>query len=142
MGKNEQMNFFDMIGEAETPMIAFEEQKAGRRGWIIIISAILLKKNGWKEDAVCVCTVPVIFEEDSKKDKYGRISQMAKSTHGSPMGWCGGYKDVYVARPTWDECVKFARKRYTIPQTVQYFERDGRDNKIWEYENGYKGGKR
>lgn len=139
---NEQLNFFDIIGEAETPLIPFEEQKEGRRGWIMEISAILLKKNGWKEDAVCVCTVPVIFEEDSTKDKMGRIHQMAKSTHGNSMGWCGGYKDVYVARPTWEECVKFARKKYTIPQRVQYYERDGRDHDVWNYEDGYKGGRK
>ena len=139
---DEQLNFFDMIGEAETPLIPFEEQKEGRRGWIMEISAIMLIKNGWKEDAVCVRTVPVIFEEDSKIDKYGRISQMAKSTHGNPMGWCGGYKDVYAERPTWEECVKFARKKYTIPRTVRYYERDGHDNAIWNYEDGYKGGRK
>ena len=136
---NEQLNFFDIIGEAETPLIPFEEQKAGRRGWILEISAILLKKNGWKEDAVCVCTRPVVFEKDSEIDKYGRMWQMAKTTYGPASGWSGYRKDVYASRPTWSECVKFARKQYTIPQTVRYYERDGRDHSVWEYEKGYTG---
>jgi len=138
----EQINFFDMLGDPQTPLIPFEEQKQGVTGWIIEISGILLKKNGFKEDAVCVCTVPVVFEEDTTKDKLGRLSQWARSTHGNPMGWCGGYRDVYTARPSWEECVKYARKKYAIPQLVKYYERTRADESIWNYEDGFKGGKK
>lgn len=139
---NEQLNFFDLIGEAETPLIPFEEQKKGRRGWIIEISAILLKKNGWKEDAICVCTRPVVFEENSTKDKYGRMWQQAKTIHGPYSGWSGRGKEIYASRPTWEECKKFAKRHYTIPDKVLYYERDARYNEVWNYEDGYKGGKK
>ena len=136
-----QISFFEMLGEAETPLIHFEEQKEGRRGWIIDISAILLRKNGFKDDAVCVCTQQVVFQKDSEIDKYGRISQMCKTTHGEFHGWCGYQKEVYAKRPTWEECYQFARKKYTIPEKVLYYERDGKDRSIWDYDEGYKGGK-
>lgn len=139
---DEQLSFFDVLDMSETPLIPFEEQKKGRRGWIIEISAILLKKNGFKEDAICVCTRPVIFEEDSKKDKYGRMWQQAKTTHGPYSGWSSRGKEVYAHRPTWEECKKFAKRHYTMPDKVLYYERDGKDNAVWEYENGYKGGKK
>jgi hypothetical protein len=134
---NEQISMFELLGEPVTPLIPFEEQKKGKHGWIMDISALLLRENGFREDAVCVCTRPVIFEENSKKDRNGRTSQMARSTHGPYMGWRGGYKDVYSRRPTWKECLEYAHKRYAIPEKVLYYERDGRDNEIWEYENGY-----
>lgn len=82
-----QISMFELLGDTATPKIPFEEQKKGRKGWIIDISAILLKKNGFKEDAVCVRTVPIKFDKDSDKDKYGRWSQYANSTHGPP--WDG-----------------------------------------------------
>ena len=85
---------------------------------------------------MCVCTVPVVFEEDTKKEKYVRMWQTAKSTHGSPMGWMGSLKKVYAKRPSWKECEEYAHRKYTIPQTVKYYERDGHDNVTWEYENG------
>ena len=139
---NEQISFFELLGEAETPLIPFEEQKKGRKGWIIEISAILLKKNGWKEDAICVCTRPVVFEENSTKDKYGRMWQQAKTIHGPYSGWSGRGKEIYASRPTWEECKKFAKKHYTIPDKVLYYERDARYNEVWNYEDGYKGGKK
>ena len=129
-----------MLGETETPTIPPEQQKKGMKGWIIDISAILLKKNGFKEDAICVCTTPIKFDMDSKQDKYGRWSQFASSTHGPYKGWYGPVKTVYFSRPTWDECVKYAKQKYTIPEKVLYYEQNGDFGSIWEYENGYKKG--
>lgn len=138
---NGQISMFEMLGEPTTPVIPFEEQKKNRKGWIIEISGIFLQKNGFKENAIGVCTRPVVFEEDSKKDKYNRISQMARSIYGPPMGWCGGNKTVYAKRPTWEECVAYAHKHYSIPQTVKYYERNtNMENPVWSYEEGYKKG--
>ncbi len=139
---NKQLSMFELLGEPETPKIPPEEQKKGQVGWIIDISAILLKKNGCREDAICVCTTPIKFEQDSKKDKYGRWSQYASSTHGPHHGWWGPVKTVYAARPTWEECVEYARSKYTIPEKVLYYERDGNFNETWGYENGYTKGSR
>ena len=137
---DEQISMFEMLGEDETPEIPFEEQKKGRKGWLIEISGILLKKNGFDEDCICVCTRPVMFERDSEKDKYNRISQMWRTTHGPAGGSCGGYTKIYAKRPTWKECVEYAHKHYSIPQAVRYYERDGDFNAVWKYEDGYQKG--
>ena len=135
---DKQISIFELLGDTSTPEIPLEEQKKGRRGWIISISAILLRENGFKEDAVCVRTEPIRFDEDSRKDKHGRWSQFASSTHGPSHGWYGPVYTVYAKRPTWDECVAFVRKRYTNPEKVMYMERDGNFNETWGYENGYR----
>lgn len=136
----EQLDLFDMIGDPVTPEIPPEEQKKGVKGWIIDISAILLKKNGFREDAICVCTQPVQFVEDTKKDKHGRWDQSAQSIHGPMHGWYGPYHTVYAQRPTWEECKKYVRSRYSIPEKILYMERDGNDKECWDYEQGYKKG--
>ena len=136
----EQISLFELMGEPETPTIPPEKQKKGEKGWIIDISAILLKKNGFKEDAICVCTVPIKFDADSKKDKQGRWSQYASSTYGPHQGWWGPVKTVYVKRPTWKECVEYARKKYTIPEKVLYYERNANFEETWGYENGNRKG--
>ena len=133
-----QISMFELLGETETPTIPFEEQKQGRKGWIIEISGILLKKNGFKDDRICVCTRPIVFTKDSQKDQYGRISQYAQTTHGDVHGWYGPVYTVYVSRPTYRECVEFARKKYTIPDKISYYERDGRGNEVWDYDEGYR----
>lgn len=137
----QQISMFEMLGESATPEIPFEEQKKGRKGWIIEISALLTRKHGWDEDAICVCTRPVIFEKDSEEDKYHRRTQWARSTYGPPMGWCGGWKTVYARRPTWEECVAYAHRHYSLPRTVKYYERNtNMENPVWSYEEGYKKG--
>ena len=133
---DKQLSMFELLGMAETPKIPFEEQKKGRKGWVIEISALLLVKNGFKENAVCVKTHGVEFEKDSTKDKYGRISQMARYIKPHDGGWCGFEKEVYATRPTWEECQAFAHKKYTTPQTVKYYERTGNDVEIWDYDKG------
>ena len=44
--KGKQISMFELMGEPETQLIPVEEQKKGRCGWIIDISAIMLQKNG------------------------------------------------------------------------------------------------
>ena len=46
----QQLSMFDLIG---TPVIPLEAQKKGMRGWIIDISGIFLRENGFKR-----CGVP------------------------------------------------------------------------------------
>ena len=135
---NEQISMFELLGETETPKIPFEEQKKGRKGWIIEISGLFLIKNGFKEDHIGVCTHAIVFKENSTKDKYGRISQYVEKIKPNDGGWWGPNKDVYAARPTMEECIAYAHSRYTIPEKVVYYERDGRDRSIRNYEEGNK----
>ena len=133
-----QITMFEMLGETATPKIPFEEQKEGRKGWIIDISGIFLIKNGFKENMIGVQTHAVQFVRDSEKDQYGRIKQFATLIKPREGGWYGPCKEVYAARPTWEECVAYARSRYTMPEKVVYYEKDGDDKSIWEYEDGNK----
>lgn len=131
-----QMSIFDMLGHQETPEIPFDQQKKGRKGWIIEITAVLLRENGYKEDVTCVCTRPVIFEADSWK-RDGRRCQHFHTTRGPIYGSIGGWHKIYAKRPTWEECVEYARKDRTHPAEIRYMERDGDFRSIWGYENGY-----
>ena len=133
-----QMSMFEMLGETGTPVIPAEEQKAGRKGWIIEISGIWLKENGFREDAIAVCTRPIIFEEDTRTDELGLVRQHAKTTYGPASGWIGGEEKVYASRPTWAECVQYARERRNYPEQVVYYERNGSfENPVYEYEKGW-----
>lgn len=135
-----QISMFELLGMTETPEIPLAEQKKGRRGWIIEISAICPKENGFKEDMTYVCTRPVIFEEDSKRDKDGRWSQYARGTYGPYHGWWGPVHTVYAKRPTWEECLQFAEQERDKIGKIEYAERDGNWNWIYGYENGYQKG--
>ena len=135
----EQITIFDLIGRPETPEIPFDEQKKGRKGWIIEITAILLRENGFKRDITCVCTRPVVFKEDSWI-RDGRKSMAIATTHGPASGSYGGWHKVYAKRPTWEECVEYARMDRNHPETVEYMERNGDFHESWGYENGYKKG--
>lgn len=140
---DKQISIFELLGEEETPLIPLEQQKKGKRGWIIEVTAILLRKNGYKEDAICVCTRPVLFEADSYIDKKGIIHQEARTTYGPSSGWYGGRKKVYAKRPTWEECVQFAKEDSSYAKEISkviYMERDGKWNETWKYEDGYKKG--
>ena len=133
---DEQMNMFQLLGMGETPEIPFEQQKKGRKGWVIEISGIFLVKNGFKENMIGVCTHAVQFTRDSEKDKYGRISQFCDRIKPHDGGWYGQHKTVYAARPTLDECIAFGKKSYSYPEKIVYFERNGNWENIWEYEKG------
>ena len=82
-----------------------------------------------------VCTQPVRFQEDSRKD-----FQAAETIHGSFHGWYGPIKTVYAKRPTWEECVEYARKDKRRPEKGVYYEKTYDDQVIREYENGYQKG--
>ena len=137
----QQLSMFDLLGIG-TPVIPLKDQKAGVKGWVIDISCIMLRKNGFKDDATGVCTQPVRFTANSRKDKDGRWFQAAQSTHGEFHGWYGPVYTVYAKRPTWAECVAYAHERKDRPEKVVYYERTGDDRVIREYENGYQKGAR
>ena len=132
----QQLSMFDLIG---TPEIPFEQQKKGRKGWIIEISAVLLRENGYQADMVCVCTRPVIFRENSWV-RDGMKCQGFDTIHGPASGSYGGWRTVYAKRPTWEECQEYARKERRNPGKILYMERDGNFNETWGYENGYQKG--
>ena len=135
---DEQLNMFGMLGMDETPEIPFEEQKKGRKGWVIEISGVFLVENGFKENMVGVTTHAVQFVQDSTKDKYGRISQYANRIKPHDGGWWGPNYPVYVSRPSLEECIEYGRKKYTVPEKVVYYERNSDLNGIWDYEKGNK----
>ena len=134
----EQLSMFDLLG---TPVIPPEAQKKGVKGWIIDISGIFLRENGFPEDMTGVCTQPVKFTENTRKDKDGRWFQAGETTHGIWHGWYGPVFTVYAKRPTWAECVEYARQKKSRPEKVVYYERSADFNTvIREYENGYQKG--
>lgn len=136
----EQLSMFDLLGIG-TPVIPLKDQKKGMKGWVIDISAIMLRENGFPEDVTGVCTQPVMFQEDSRKDRDGRWFQAARSIHGIHHGWYGPVYTVYAKRPTWEECVAYAHERKGLPEKVVYYERSADFNTvIREYENGYQKG--
>ena len=135
--QSEQIDFFNMLGDPETPLIPFDEQKKGRKGWVIEISLVGLVENGFKENIIGVKTHAVQFNRDSEKNKYGRISQFADRIRPHDGGWYGPYYDVYATRPTMKECIAYARKNHPTEKVV-YYERDGHDREIWNYEEGNK----
>jgi len=134
-----QISMFELLGMTETPEIPLAEQKKGRRGWIIEISAICPKKNGFKEDMTYVCTRPVIFEEDTR-ERHDGWWQRVRTTYGPYHGWSASPHKVYAKRPTWDECLKFAEQNRDTIGRIKYMERDGNWNWIHGYENGYQKG--
>lgn len=131
-----QLDLFDLIGG--TPLIPPEEQKKGVKGWIIEFSGLFLRENGFKEDWHGIRTVPIRFDMDTRKQRDGRWSQSASSIKGPAMGWCGGMKQVYRARPTWTECLKYAAEhsRKDDPKDVRYYDRTGDWSPIYSYEEG------
>ena len=133
---NEQISMFELLGETETPLIPFEEQKKGRKGWIIEISGIFLVENGFNENMIGVKTHAVRFVRDSSYDKYGRKWQDVEKIHPRDGGWLGSEKLVYAKRPTLQECIEFARGKYSFPEKVIYYERDGHDKGIYDYAEG------
>lgn len=135
----QQLSMFDLL-DIGTPVIPLKDQKKGVKGWVIDISCIMLRKNGFKEDATGVCTQPVRFQEDSRIGRDGRWFQAAQSTHGVFHGWYGPVYTVYAKRPTWAECVAFARQKKDRPEKVVYYEQTANFDVIREYENGYQKG--
>ena len=119
-----QISMFDMLDQYETPEIPPEMQKEGTKGWIIVNSGIFLRENGFDHDWRGVCTRPIIFEKDTYKDRQGRWCQWAHTTKGPYSGWCGPFKRVFKARPSWSDCKKHAAdtRSKSDPEEVGYYE--------------------
>ena len=134
-----QISMFEIMDQYETPVIPVEEQKKGVKGWIIELNGIFLRENGFKEDWRGVCTRPVVFEKDTKKDSHGWW-QYCHTTKGPSRGWMGSPRTVYRKRPTWNDCLKYARENGSKddPKDVRYYERRGDWTGIYSYEEGAK----
>lgn len=133
-----QLSMFELLDQYETPTIPIEEQKKGVKGWIIQLSGIFLKENGFKEDWRGVETRPVIFKADTHKDKNGRLWQDCNTTKGPSSGWVGTPRMVFRTRPTWNDCLRFARENGSKddPKDVRYYGRRGDWSRIYSYEEG------
>ena len=134
----DQVSIFEMLDEYETAELLPEEQKKGKTGWIIQFSGLFLKENGFKEDWHGVETRPIVFESDTRKDKYG-MCQDFRTTKGPYQGHLGGLVKVYKSRPTWKDCLKYAREngRRNDPQDVRYYTQTADFESIYKYEKGY-----
>ena len=124
MDQMTQISIFELMDEYETPEIPPEEQKKGVKGWIIEGSGILLRENGFDHDSRGVCTRPIVFEQDTRKDKDWRWWQAAHTTKGPYGGWYGGMKRVFRSRPSWADCLRFASETRVNgdPEQVEYYE--------------------
>ena len=130
----EQLSIWALFDEYETPLMPKEQQKKDAVGWIIEFSGLFLRKNGFKSDWRGICTRPVIFERDTNKN-----GQMAHTIKGTHIGWCGWNKEIFSKRPTWNDCLMFA-KRHTHkgePEDVRYYDRTGDWKPIYEYKDGF-----
>lgn len=138
MDQMTQISIFQLMDEYETPEIPLKEQKKGVKGWVIQISCICLKKNGYRQDWTGVETRPVIFTENTHKDRDGFWWQCCQSTKGPYFGWAKGPEKVFRERPTWNDCLKWVRdNREDEPEDIRYYSRDGAWNEINSYEDGY-----
>ena len=119
-----QISIFDMLDQYETPEIPPEEQKKGVKGWIIEGSGIFLMKNGWDHDWRGVCTRPIVFEKNTSKDRDGCWWQAAHTINGPHGGWYGGMKRVFKVRPSWADCLRYAKETALKgdPEKVEYYE--------------------
>lgn len=136
--KGEQISFFSLLDEYETPIIPPEEQKQGTKGWIIQFNGIFLRENGFDHDRVGVETRPIVLESDTWK-KNGIWEQNAATTKGPWCGWYGQYKTIFRTRPTWQDCLLWARENHKsyMPETVEYYSQTGDWHGIYRYEDGF-----
>ncbi len=132
-----QISMFEILDQYETPTIPIEEQKKGVNGWIIELSGIFLRENGFKEDWRGVETRPVIFKDDTKKDSSGWW-QHCETTKGPSHGWMGSVHMIFRQRPTWNDCLKYAKENghKDDPTDVRYYGRRGDWSSIYSYEEG------
>lgn len=131
----EQMSIWSFLDSYETPLIPYEQQKKGTRGWIIECSGLFLRENGFKKDQYGVCTRPIVFESDTKPDG----SQHAHTLKGPFHGWWGGNKEVFERRPSWSDCLLHAKKNRAKdePEDVIFYDHKANWDEIWSYEDGY-----
>ena len=131
-----QISMFELLDEYETPLLPADRQKAGTVAWVIEWSGLFLRKNGFKDDWHGVCTRPVILENDTDESKRFQAAHTIKGTH---QGWYGGIHPLYAKRPTWNDCVLWARqhRKQDAPEEVRYYDRDGNWKAIYSYEEGW-----
>ena len=110
-----QISMFEMMNMDETPVIPFEEQKRGMKGWVIEISGIY-EMEGKK--IIGVTTKQVVLERDSYT-RYNRIldrNEQWQSAHCTGVGgcrgdgWSGTPEKLYVRKPLWRELEKYVRE--------------------------------
>ena len=130
----EQLSIWSMLDEYEIPLMPPEQQKKGAVGWVIEFSGLFLRENGYKSDWHGICTRPVVFERDT--NDRGQMAHCIKGTH---MGWCGQVKQIFSRRPTWNDCLLYARKnaRKDDPTDVRYYDRTGDWVPIYDYKDGF-----
>ena len=126
MKKQQQISIFSMLDSYETPEIPPEEQKKGMKGWIIECSGIFLVKNGCSHNYRGVCTRPIVFEQDTRRDLkvHSGWFQAAVTTKGPYSGWYGPLKRIFRERPTWGDCLKYMKdiREEEDPIEVEYYE--------------------
>ena len=130
----QQLDLFEQL-DIRTALIPAEEQKAGRRGWIINFAPV---RDLGSEDVKCihVNTEPVVFVDDTRDG-----DQHCRSTHGPYHGWWGGARRVWAGRPTWKECCEYVKEKsmYWKPgMEILYYEVGNHDEVITDYEKGYR----
>ena len=115
-----QMNIFELLGVDETPVIPFDQQKRGTKGWVINIKGIYTIENGFKKNMVGVTTVQVSLNHDSyirhnrtlDREEYWQSATCTGKGGCKGDGWWGTPKKLYAKRPTWAECKEYVRKNH------------------------------
>ena len=108
----EQMTIFGLIGEDETPVIPFEHQKKGTKGWVVMPSGIYTTENGFARNMIGVEVRHMILTKDSCVDEDGYRTQYAESIDIRGDGWWADPKKLYAHRPSWTEIVRDIREHY------------------------------
>lgn len=143
-----QLSMFIMLGEDETPVIPFEQQKKGMKGWVIEIQGVYTTENGFKKNMVGVTTKQVVLNRDSyirhnrtlDRTEYWQDASSTGVGGCKGDGWIGSPKKIYVRRPTWAECQEYVRKHHRgdpYEYEIVYTRKNGDACvRICEYEKG------
>ena len=107
-----QISMFEMLGMDETPVIPFEEQKKGTKGYCIRIAALYTIENGFPKNQIGVTVRKMELVRDSKTDSHGRWQYARSIDHCKGDGWWGSPEKLYARRPTWKECEDYVRARH------------------------------
>lgn len=145
---NGQISMFELLGIDETPEIPFEMQKRGMKGWVIELQGLFTKENGFKKNMVGVTTMQVVLNQNSYTRQNRTLDRIERWQNASCTGiggcrgdgWVGSPKKLYAKRPTWSECMEYAKKNYKgDPYEYEIvYTRKGGDAcvRICEYEKG------
>lgn len=139
-----QLSIFELMDLDETPVIPFEQQKRGMKGWVIEIQGIFTVENGFKKNQVGVTTKRVVLNQDSYTRHNRTLDRIEKWQAATCTGeggckgdgWVGDPRKLYVKRPSWRELQDYVRRNYrgTYDEIV-YTYKDGHASvHIGEYE--------